>query len=418
MKTKITFDFFTFRLLVAIAFLSGTIPAPAREGPLNVLVIFAHPDEGEIYAGGIANLYTRLGHRVKFLSLTNGDAGHWSMDPVALAKRRYQEAMEAKRILGLAEYEILDYHDGKLKNAPEIQQIVASRIEEWKADVVFLFYPITAVPGGHNDNMQAGEIARDAAVLLKLEHMPTFLYMRDFFTTGFSHIPDVAVDIEEVWETKLQALKAHESQVVEYNPHADGILEEVLGSPEKREQYLFYNAYPYSRVTPDIRITLGKWYGQEAAKNIQWAEAFEFSDFGRQLDNAAIAELFPMLGKVLTVPGAAGWFDTGIDLQTGQVVMIRAEGEVVWKKDSYAFCGPAGASPYTACSEQPVPGSGSGALIGRIGAPANSVFFIGVNLSMKACNAGRLYLGINDNNVKDNAGFFDVWIRLLKMEQP
>jgi LmbE family N-acetylglucosaminyl deacetylase len=416
MKTKTSFVFFTICLLIVIGFLSGTTPASAREGPLNVMVIFAHPDEGEIYAGGIAALYTRLGHKVKFLSLTNGDAGHWSMDPVALAKRRYQEAMEAKRILGLAEYEVLDYHDGKLKNSPEIRQIVASRIEEWKADVVFLFYPITSVPGGHNDNMQAGEIARDAAVLMKMEPMPAFLYMRDFFTTGFSHVPDIAVDIDEVWETKLQALKAHESQVVEYNPHADGILEEVLSSPEKRQQYLFYNAYPYSRVTPDIRVTLGKWYGQEAAKSMQWAEAFEFSDFGRQPDNAAIAHLFPMLGKVFTVPGTAGWVDTGIDIETGQVMMIRSEGEVVWKKDSYDFCGPAGATPFTACSGRPVPGSGSGALISRIGPPENGTFFVGGNLRIKACNSGRLYLGINDDNLKDNAGFFDVWIRLPNKE--
>ena len=65
-------------------------------------MIFAHPDEGEIYAGGISAIYSKMGHRVKFLSLTNGDAGHWSMDPASLARRRYNEAMEAKRILGLA----------------------------------------------------------------------------------------------------------------------------------------------------------------------------------------------------------------------------------------------------------------------------------------------------------------------------
>ena len=45
------------------------------------MVIFAHPDEGEIYAGGITALYTQLGHEVKFMSLTNGDAGHYAMKP-------------------------------------------------------------------------------------------------------------------------------------------------------------------------------------------------------------------------------------------------------------------------------------------------------------------------------------------------
>ena len=64
------------------------------QDPLRVMMIFAHPDEGEVYSGGITALYTQLGHEVKFLSLTNGDAGHFSMNPEDLAKRRYEEAMK------------------------------------------------------------------------------------------------------------------------------------------------------------------------------------------------------------------------------------------------------------------------------------------------------------------------------------
>ena len=109
--------------------------------PLRVMVIFAHPDEGEIYAGGVTALYTKLGHQVKFMSLTNGDAGHYSMKPEDLVKRRYKEAMKAKEILGLSAYEILDYHDGVLTNTEEIRRKVAGSIEEWKADIVFTFYP-------------------------------------------------------------------------------------------------------------------------------------------------------------------------------------------------------------------------------------------------------------------------------------
>ena len=138
---------------------------------------------------------------------------------------------------------------------------------------------------GHNDNMQAGHIVRDAASLLKMDNLPAFIYMRDYFTIGFSHISDIAFDISEVWETKLLAMKAHESQVVESNPHADGILDEVLNSKEKQQEYLFYNSYPFSRITPDIKLTIIKWYGQKKAENIEWAEAFEFAEFGRMIDN-------------------------------------------------------------------------------------------------------------------------------------
>ena len=80
-------------LLGCACVFAGSRPVHAREPKLKVMMIFAHPDEGEIYTGGTAILYTQMGHTVTFLSITNGDAGHYSMKPEDLAKRRYQEAM-------------------------------------------------------------------------------------------------------------------------------------------------------------------------------------------------------------------------------------------------------------------------------------------------------------------------------------
>jgi len=274
------------------------------------------------------------------------------------------------------------------------------------------------VPGGHNDNMQAGLIVRDAAKILKMEKSPAFLYMRDYFTTSFSHVPDVAFNIEDVWETKLLAMKAHESQVVESNPHADGILDEVLKSEAKRTEYLFYNSYPYSRITPDIKLAITKWYGQKKAEEIRWAEAFEFAEFGLQINDNAIAELFPMLPKTYILKGSASWLDTGIDLKSGQEIEIRAEGEIVWKKEGYNFCGPDGNVPYTRWGKRPVLACGVGALIGRIGQSSDYTFMIGRNLTIEACAEGRLFIGINDDNTSDNAGFYNVWIQNINMKKP
>lgn len=399
-------------LLILLPGLLHHVDAFSQKAPsqLNILVIFAHPDEGEIYAGGISKIYSDLGHQVKFLSLTNGDAGHWSMAPADLVKRRYKEAMDAKRILGLAEYEILNYHDGNLKNTSQIQKEVASRIEKWNADLVILFYPITSVPGGHNDNMQAGHIVTDAAPLVNMKKMPAYIYMRDFFTTDFSHIPDIAIDISSVWNTKLLAMKAHESQVVEANPYADGVLDEVLKDAKKREEYLFYNSYPFSRVSPDIRLALEKWYGRSKARAVEWAEAFQFATFGRQIDTNSMHELFPMLANPFIVKGYSQWLDTGIDLASGDVIEIRAEGEVVWKKEVFNRCDPAGDCLFSSRNNRPLSGSPVGALIGRIGESSEHVFFAGQNLTLEASKSGRLFLGINDDNVKDNAGYYNVWI--------
>ena len=263
----------------------------------NVMVIFAHPDEGEIYAGGTAALYAGMGHNVKFLSLTNGDAGHFSMQPADLAKRRFREAMEAKEILGLAEYEIFDYHDGVLQNTEKIRKEVAKRIEDWNADIVFAFYP---AEGGHNDNMTAGWIVREAAPALHMETTPVLLYMRDFHTSQFSYLSDIAVIIDEVWETKLAGCGAHVSQVLEYNPNLQGVLAEVQASEEKQREFRFDNTYAFSHIRPDNMPALERWYGKDRAKKATYVEAFEIAECGKQIADREALALFPMLDVSMT----------------------------------------------------------------------------------------------------------------------
>ena len=121
-----------------------------------------------------------------------------------------------------------------------------------------------------------------------------------------------------------------------------------------------------------------------------------------------------MLPKTFRLPGKTEWLDTGIDLVSGQVVDIRAEGEVVWKKEGFGWCSPQGNTLYTRWGKRPVLGVGVGALIGRIGSSADNAFFIGNTFRMEASSSGRLFLGINDDNVTDNAGYFDIWIQTDK----
>ena len=62
------------------------------DNKVNVLIFGAHPDDPDIKAGGVAALYSQLGHTVKMVSVTNGDAGHHEMGGAALAQRRRIEA--------------------------------------------------------------------------------------------------------------------------------------------------------------------------------------------------------------------------------------------------------------------------------------------------------------------------------------
>jgi LmbE family N-acetylglucosaminyl deacetylase len=259
---------------------------------MNVIVIVAHPDEGEIYVGGTSYLLSSLGHRVKFLSLTNGDAGHYEMAPEVLAAKRRQEAMNAKAVLGLADYEILEYHDQYLENTQLIRDEVVDRIREWEADIVFSYYPID---GGHVDNMCAGRIVRDAAPSLGMTPMPVCLYIRDYFTADFSYLPEIAIPVDHVWESKLQACACHVSQVCDWNPYERGMLDEVRSDPERQREFIYDNTYAFTRKTPPIELALQKWFGPARAKTVTYVEAFEIAEFGRQITDQEVLQLFPML---------------------------------------------------------------------------------------------------------------------------
>ncbi len=105
------------------------------EKNLSIVVFGAHPDDCDLRAGGLAMKYRALGHRVRFVSMTNGDTGHFSMGGGALAKRRYQEAQAAARIADV-QYDVLDIHNGELEPCVLIRNMGIRIMRESKADLV------------------------------------------------------------------------------------------------------------------------------------------------------------------------------------------------------------------------------------------------------------------------------------------
>src|SRR3954453_1238428 len=117
------------RLLLVAVLLS--IASQAAE-PLRIICFAAHPDDCEIQAGGTAALWAAKGHKVKFVSVTNGDIGHWRDAGGPLAQRRLAEVREAARILGI-EVEVFDIHDGELLPDLESRKKVTMTIRKWNA---------------------------------------------------------------------------------------------------------------------------------------------------------------------------------------------------------------------------------------------------------------------------------------------
>ena len=71
----------------------------ASEGKLRIICFGAHPDDCEIQAGGVAALWAAKGHKVKFVSVSNGDIGHWREAGGPLALRRKAEVEAAAKAL-------------------------------------------------------------------------------------------------------------------------------------------------------------------------------------------------------------------------------------------------------------------------------------------------------------------------------
>src|SRR5262245_25694768 len=87
--------------------------AAQDDGKLRIIAFGAHPDDCELPCGGTGMLWTAKCHHVKFVSVTNGDIGHWREAGGPLAMRRKAEVEGAAKIFGTT-VEVLDNHDGEL----------------------------------------------------------------------------------------------------------------------------------------------------------------------------------------------------------------------------------------------------------------------------------------------------------------
>src|SRR6476646_4445348 len=85
------------RALLVLALVAGWLPSSTADEPLRIIAFGAHPDDCDIRAGGVAAKWAALGHKVRFVSVTNGDAGHMSEGGGQLAMRRRKEAEESGR---------------------------------------------------------------------------------------------------------------------------------------------------------------------------------------------------------------------------------------------------------------------------------------------------------------------------------
>ncbi len=276
-----------------------TVPAAHEDGKLRIIAFGAHPDDCELKIGGAAMKWAALGHHVKFVSVTNGDIGHQVLSGGPLARRRKAEVEEVARIYGIT-VQVLDHHDGEILPTLDNRREIVRLIREWNADMVFTHRPNDY----HPDHRYTSTLVQDAAFMVivpnfcpdtpALRKNPVFFYFSDGFQKPIPFKADVAVDTDDVAAKKFDAAAAIESQFLEWEPWLDGILDRVPQGKAERRAFIEKRFEGFFRADADAnRKLLGERYGEEKARGIRYAEAFEVCEYGSRPDARELKRLFP-----------------------------------------------------------------------------------------------------------------------------
>lgn len=273
---------------------------PAGDSQPRIICIGAHPDDAESGAAGTAALWIAKGYHVKFVSVTNGDIGHWRDSGPQLARRRKAEVANGAKVVGY-EFEVLDNHDGELQPTLENRKAITRLIREWKADVVITHRPNDY----HPDHRYTSVLVQDSAYMVTvpkfcpevpaLKANPVFLYFSDDFQKPYPFQADIAVDIDAVMDKKLEVMLGMVSQF--YEGGVSGSPELLTGDPVKQKER--WQALRKHFIDGDMEVanrfrrSLEAWYGPERAARVRCAEAFEISEYGHRPDEAEIRRLFP-----------------------------------------------------------------------------------------------------------------------------
>lgn len=274
------------------------------DGKLRIMVLGAHPDDCELRAAGVAAKWAAQGHHVKFVSVTNGDIGHWRMAGGALALRRAAEVEKCAQILGI-KTGVIDIHDGELLPTLDARRELTRQMRDWKADIVIGHRPNDY----HPDHRYVGVLMQDSSYMVTvpffcpdspyLSRNPVFLFSEDRFQKPNPFQADIVVGIDDTVDKKLRCMEALESQFFEGGANGSAALipADEAGKERRRQQVRESFLGRFNSTANRFRPQLAAWYGEERGKGIKSAEAFEICEYGRQPSKEDLRKLFPFFGS-------------------------------------------------------------------------------------------------------------------------
>jgi LmbE family N-acetylglucosaminyl deacetylase len=260
----------------------------------RLLILVAHPDDAEFHAGGLATIYRQMGRTVKFISVTDGGAGHHQLSQEELVPRRTAEAKAAANQIG-AECEVWYFPDAHLQPTLELRHQIIREIREFQPQLVLSHRTCDY----HPDHRAVAMAVQDASYLVTVPLVcpeqkflatdPVVAYMVDTFTRPNPLRTDFVLDIEPYLDSIVQMLACHESQVFEFLPFNHRVQTPVPNDAQERIKWL--DAWYRELIASRTRLTASD--ATSVIAGWRWIEAYEISEYAGRLDKTQRERLFP-----------------------------------------------------------------------------------------------------------------------------
>jgi LmbE family N-acetylglucosaminyl deacetylase len=266
----------------------------------KVLVIAAHPDDPVLLTGGLTYNLTQRGHKVKWISVTNGNMGHQTMGPIELAALELKEARAAAKSLG-AEYDTLNVSDGWVWVNRENTEKMVRAIRSYDPDLVITHRPYDY----HRDHRYTSQLVMDASYMLIVPHYcpevaispsrkhPIICYSYDHFEKPLLFEANVLLDITDVYNKKAEAIALHKSQLFEWIPWTVSMEDTIPEDYDERTRMELVEMliiWHYSGLISNYRKLWKKGYPDT---KVLKGEAFELCEYGKAASKEDLKNIFP-----------------------------------------------------------------------------------------------------------------------------
>ncbi|MFX0033663.1 MAG: PIG-L deacetylase family protein [Candidatus Hermodarchaeota archaeon] len=241
---------------------------------LNIVAIFAHPDDLSFFCAGSLTKWVDEGHNVYAICCTNGNIGTLRTDlsKEDVAKMRERELKEANRILGIKETVIMDYPDGGFIMGQELREKLTYYVRKLRADRVLTFDPWVSYEV-HPDHVIVGRMASEASAFAAFPllysnqikgNVKPYTCSSVWFMGLLGHYPNCFVDISSTIEKKVEAALKFEATLTLLAQFFAPDIDPVNVSPQELKKLEKYA----NRLLHSIAVTIGK------KSNLKAAEAF------------------------------------------------------------------------------------------------------------------------------------------------